>query len=136
MTAKKREAPEPVDITEYGPRMKAIIERELTSPDQERQIRMFDKLKDYFFQKQPLAVDNKNPNSGPNFLVMLPPKEGDKAEIADAEVVVDVGQLGPSPVGTSAPAADARADILSIQEGEDSRDATSPNHYDDSADPS
>jgi len=133
MTAQKREAPEPVDITEYGPRMKAIIERELGSHDQERQLRMFDKLKDYFFQKQPLAVDNKNPSTGPNFLVMLPPK--DDIAVVNAEVI-DVGQLGPSPSDSSASDAHARADVLSTQQGEDSSDATSPNLDDDSQNPS
>lgn len=134
LTAKKRKDGEPIDITEYAARMKSIIEQELNCGDRERELRMFRDLKDYFFQKQPLAVDQTGGGPVAQFLIEMPAKEKDPAELGEA-VVIDTGQLGPSPLDTSASDDQARAGIHLTRQGADSRDTTAPENDDNSDNP-
>jgi hypothetical protein len=119
LTTKAKGKAEAVDISEYSVRMKAIIETELFHDDDKRRLRMFEQLKEYFFRKQPIAMEG-GPANGFQLVLTMPPKAIDPNQLPDqkAEVIEDAPNAIPieatsaaSPLTVSEEGASSREDV-------------------------
>lgn len=118
LTTKAKTMAEAVDISQYGVRMKAIIETELFHEDEKRRLKMFEQLKDYFFRKQPIAMEGGSA-TGFQLVLTMPPKDINPDQLPDqkAEVIEDAPNPKPieatsaaSPLTVSAAGAPLRED--------------------------
>jgi len=103
LTTKRKTQAEAVDISEYGVRMKAIIETELFHEDEKRRLKMFEQLKEYFFRKQPIAMEGGNA-TGFQLVLTMPPKEQDPNQLPEQKAEF-IEEDAPNPVPIEATSA-------------------------------